>query len=93
MTAVGIACRYLGLDNPDLFKDALKAFDRAITLDATNVDAKIAVGDLFLEKYNSADAQAAFEEVLGDGPVRTARAARARPSGASSTRSRAWTRC
>ena len=68
MTAVGIACQYLGLDNPDLFKDALKAFDRAIMLDATNIDAKIAVGELFLEKYNSADAQTAFEEVLASHP-------------------------
>ena len=64
LTAVGIACRYLGLDAPELFKDALKSFDRAILMDGTNIDAKIAVGDLFLEKYNSADAQAAFEEVL-----------------------------
>jgi tetratricopeptide (TPR) repeat protein len=68
MTAVGIACQYLGLDNPDLFKDALKSFDRAIMLDATNIDAKIAVGELFLEKYNSADAQTAFEEALASNP-------------------------
>ncbi|HEX7545828.1 MAG TPA: tetratricopeptide repeat protein, partial [Gemmatimonadaceae bacterium] len=68
MTAVGIACQYLGLDAPGLFKDALKAFDRAIMLDKSNIDAKIAVGDLFLEKYNSADAQTAFEEVLATNP-------------------------
>src|ERR1019366_4726194 len=68
MTAVGIACQYLGLDNPDLFKDALKSFDRAIMLDGSNIDAKIAVGELFLEKYNSADAQTAFEEVLASHP-------------------------
>ena len=64
MTAVGIACRYLGLDNPELFKDALKAFDRAIAIDGTNNDAKIDEGELFLDKYNSADAQTAFAEVL-----------------------------
>lgn len=68
MTAVGIACEYLGLDAPDLFKDALKSFDRAIMLDGSNIDAKIAVGELFLEKYNSADAQTAFEEVLAVNP-------------------------
>jgi tetratricopeptide (TPR) repeat protein len=68
MVAVGIACTYLGRDNPDLFKDALKAFDRAIMLDGTNVDAKIAVGELFLDKYNSADAQTAFGEVLAANP-------------------------
>jgi tetratricopeptide (TPR) repeat protein len=68
MTAVGIACQYLGLDAPELFKDALKSYDRAIMLDKSNIDAKIAVGELFLEKYNSADAQTAFEEVLATNP-------------------------
>ncbi len=68
LTAVGIACQYLGRDRPDLFKDALKAFDRAIMLDPANLHAKIAVGELFLEKYNSADAQTAFEEVLAANP-------------------------
>src|SRR5205085_4841326 len=32
LTAVAVACRFLGADNPQLFKDALKAFDRAIQL-------------------------------------------------------------
>ncbi len=68
MTAVGVACRYLGFDNPQLFKDALKALDRAIMMDGSNVDAKLDVGDLFLDKYNSADAQTAFEEVLAANP-------------------------
>jgi len=68
LTAVGIACQYLGRDRPDLFKDALKAFDRAILRDEKNIDAKIAVGELFLEKYNSADAQTAFEEALASNP-------------------------
>lgn len=64
LTAVGIACRYLGLDRPQLFKDALKAFDRAIALDPENMDARLALGELFLEKYNGADAQKTFEEAL-----------------------------
>jgi cellulose synthase operon protein C len=68
MTAVAIACQYLGRDRPDLFKDALRAFDRAILLDPANNDAKTDVGELFLEKYNSADAQSAFQEVLATNP-------------------------
>ena len=64
MTAVGVACQYMGRDNPELFKDALKAFDRAIMLDASNADAKVAEGELLLDKYNSADAQTEFAEVL-----------------------------
>jgi cellulose synthase operon protein C len=62
--AVAIACRYLGGDNPQLFKDALKAFDRAINADEANVDAKIALGNLFLEKYNGEEAQKTFEDAL-----------------------------
>ena len=38
MTAVAIACQYLGRDRPDMFKDALRAFDRAILLDPANAE-------------------------------------------------------
>jgi tetratricopeptide (TPR) repeat protein len=71
LTAVAIACRYLGATNPQLFKDALKAFDRAIQEGADTPegdDARLALGEMFLEKYNSADAQSTFDEVLGDNP-------------------------
>ncbi|MFI5310883.1 MAG: tetratricopeptide repeat protein [Gemmatimonadales bacterium] len=68
MMAVAIACRYLGATNPQLFKDALKAFDRAIALDGDDLEPRIAVGDLFLEKYNGAEAQAAFAAVLAANP-------------------------
>ena len=71
LTAVAIACRYLGATNPQLFKDALKAFDRAIQEGADTPegdDARIALGEMFLEKYNSADAQSTFGEILGTNP-------------------------
>ena len=71
LTAVAIACRYLGATNPQLFKDALKAFDRAIQEGADTPegdDARIALGEMFLEKYNSADAQSTFDEVLRANP-------------------------
>ncbi len=64
LTAVAIACRYLGLDDPQLFKDALRAFDRALSRDPGNQIARIALGELFLEKYNDVDAQKTFAEVL-----------------------------
>ena len=71
LTAVAIACRYLGTTNPQLFKDALKAFDRAID-EAGNTaegdDARVRLGELFLEKYNSSDAQSTFDEVLRANP-------------------------
>ena len=41
--AVAVACRYLGIANPQLFKDALKALDRAIDTDRTNADRKSVV--------------------------------------------------
>jgi tetratricopeptide (TPR) repeat protein len=71
LTAVAIACRYLGTTNPQLFKDALKAFDRAIQEGGDSPegdDARIAVGQMFLDKYNSADAQSTFDDVLGNNP-------------------------
>jgi tetratricopeptide (TPR) repeat protein len=68
MTAVAIACRYLGATNPQLFKDALKAFDRAVALDGDDPEPRIALGELFLEKYNGAEAQGTFAGVLAANP-------------------------
>lgn len=65
---VGVAVRYLGVRNPQLFKDALKAFDAALRVDPQNDDARVLLGELFLEKYNYADAQTEFEEVLRTNP-------------------------
>ncbi|MBC7788324.1 MAG: tetratricopeptide repeat protein [Anaerolineae bacterium] len=64
LTAIGTACRYLGLTDPALFKDALKAFDQAIVADSTNLEPRVRLGNLFLEKYNSADARTTFETAL-----------------------------
>jgi tetratricopeptide (TPR) repeat protein len=69
LRAVAIACRYLGADNPQLFKDALKAFDRAAAADRDDLDTPIALGELFLEKYNSAEAQKTFAGVLAANPM------------------------
>ena len=71
LIAVAIACRYLGATNPQLFKDALKAFDRAIQEGADTPegdDARIELGEMFLEKYNSGEAQGSFDEVLHNNP-------------------------
>lgn len=65
LLAVALACRALGRDDPQLFKDALKAFDAAIAADPGNLDAAVALAELFLEKFNGQDAKAAFENVLG----------------------------
>src|SRR5688500_124859 len=64
LLAVARAVRYLGADDPQLFKDALRAYDAAIAADSGNVDARIDLGEMFLEKYNSPDARQMFAGVL-----------------------------
>jgi tetratricopeptide (TPR) repeat protein len=68
LVAVGTACRYLGSDDPQLFKDALKAFDEAIAADPGNLDARVKLAELFLEKYNGADAAATLQAALERDP-------------------------
>jgi cellulose synthase operon protein C len=68
LAAVAVACRYLGADDPQLFKDALKAFDEAIAADPDNLDARAALAELFLEKYNRTDAGTAAQEALERNP-------------------------
>ena len=41
LAAVARACWDLGADDPQLFKDALKAFDEAIAADPDNIDARV----------------------------------------------------
>ena len=65
---VATAVEYLGANDPQLFKDALKAYDRAISAEPMNTDAKVKLGELFLRKYNFDDAQRTFEEVLDANP-------------------------
>src|SRR5687768_7730646 len=64
LLAVARAVRYLGADDPQLFKDALRAYDAAIAADSGNVDARIELGEMFLEKYNAPDARQMFAGVL-----------------------------
>lgn len=50
------------------FDDANYALQEAIQKDSNNVDALMQWGELLLGKYNTADAQATFSEVLGHTP-------------------------
>jgi tetratricopeptide (TPR) repeat protein len=68
LAAVAAACRHLGADDPQLFKDALKAYDEAIEADGDNLDARVALAEMFLEKYNRNDAAEALEEALERNP-------------------------
>ena len=68
LLAVARACRHLGADDPQLFKDALRAYDAAIAADSGNIDARIEAGEMFLEKYNGPDARQMFGGILKENP-------------------------
>lgn len=68
LMAVGTACRYLGVTNPQLFKDALKAYDEAIARDSTNQEARLREVELFLDKYNSGEAKKTVAALLAKNP-------------------------
>ncbi len=68
LTAVAGAVRYLGATDWRLFRDALRAYDEAIAADPNNIEAQIAVADLFLEKYQGSEALEAYAGVLGRNP-------------------------
>ena len=68
LVAVGVACWYLGVTNPQLFRDALKALDEAKAKDPSSLEPAILTGVLFLEKYNSPDASKSFGEALAVNP-------------------------
>lgn len=68
LVAVGRAVHRLGRTSPDLFQDALKAFDEAADLDPGWAEPHVRAGALFLEKYQSSDAQTEFQTVLAMNP-------------------------
>lgn len=69
LTAVGTAVRYLGLRNPELFQDAVKAYDEAIALEPNALEPRLLMGEMFIDKYDSPQAHEAFQEVLAINPV------------------------
>jgi tetratricopeptide (TPR) repeat protein len=68
LTAVAGAVRHLEATNPALLQDALRAYDEALSLDPTNLEAARAIGMLFIRTYQIADARQAFQDVLARRP-------------------------
>ena len=68
LAAVAAAVRHLGRRDAQLYKDALRAYDEAIAADSGNLDARVRLGELFLEKYNGPDAAATLAGVLRVNP-------------------------
>lgn len=68
LVAVGRAVQALARRDPALFPDALRAFDEAAAADPGWAEPSLRAGELFLEKYQSPEAQAEFAEVLAVDP-------------------------
>jgi cellulose synthase operon protein C len=68
LSAVATACRYLGRNNPQLFKDAMRAYDEALAADSSDLGVRVKLGELFLEKYNIREAEATLRGVLAENP-------------------------
>jgi tetratricopeptide (TPR) repeat protein len=68
LVAVGRAVHRLGRRDPDLFQDALRAFDEAASADPGWAEPSVRAGTLLLEKYDSPGAQDEFRKVLAVNP-------------------------
>jgi tetratricopeptide (TPR) repeat protein len=68
LRAVALSVRVLGRRDPQMFKDALRAFDQANAADSLELEGRVQVGELLLEKFNYDDANRALGEVLTINP-------------------------
>jgi cellulose synthase operon protein C len=69
LQAVATAVRHLGVADPALFQDALRAYDEAVAADPGNLEAHLGTGELFLDRFNAPDARKAFRRVLDVRPA------------------------
>lgn len=87
LAAVGTALEYLGIERPQLFHDAVRAYEAAIDAAPDDPGPKVDLALLFLEKYDSRNAGALLDEALAIDPEHPgallARARRARFDGSS----------
>jgi len=64
LMAVARACTYLGIENPQLFHDAVRAYDRAIEAAPSDPEPRLRLGELFLDKYDATEAEGLIGEAL-----------------------------
>lgn len=62
LMAVGTALTYLGRRDSQLFRDARRAFEEAISAAPRNPEPRVAMAELLLSKYNSREAGALLDE-------------------------------
>jgi cellulose synthase operon protein C len=68
LEAVAISCKYLARNNPNLIKDAMRAFDEAIAADSSDLDRRVRQGEMFVEKFAGDLALTALQGVLAVNP-------------------------
>lgn len=68
LTAIAEAVWHLGYEESQLFQDAVMAFDEATRVDPEYIDAHIRLAELFVEKYNSPEAQEALRDAMALNP-------------------------
>jgi tetratricopeptide (TPR) repeat protein len=68
LISVGRAVRRLGATNPQLFQDALMAFDQAAQAAPGDPLPRVLAGELFLEKYNGTEAHESFKAAVQRNP-------------------------
>ena len=68
LTVIAEAVRHLSDWHAELAHDALRAYDEAIAADSGNLEARLGLGALFLERYSGSEAAKAFRGALERDP-------------------------
>lgn len=68
LEAVAIACRYLIRNNPQLAKDAMRAFDEAIAADSSDLDRRVRQAEMFVDRFAGDLALPVLQGVLAVNP-------------------------
>jgi tetratricopeptide (TPR) repeat protein len=68
LTAVGTAVRYLGRRDPALLRDAVRAYEEALTEDPSAHEPRLRMAELFLAAYDAGEARSLLGEVLAVNP-------------------------
>lgn len=68
LAAVARAVQELGAGEAGLYHEAVRLYGQALAADATHIDARIALGELLLSKYNNTEAVQVFREAMAQNP-------------------------
>jgi tetratricopeptide (TPR) repeat protein len=68
LTAVARAAQELGAGEASLYHEAVRLYGQALAADVGNIDARIALGELLLSKYNNTEAVQVFREAMAQNP-------------------------